>query len=167
MRACPVISSRGRIVKSPRGRKCAVVVVLGAVNAARKIVVLRNGVPLVVETLHNGKHAERAVMSLCSQLLFNRLLCCENGFSASAVLSVQRTGANFVARRIALLCIFPPLVFHATSLAPGLRAVSSLLGRLCEPGWLKTLARRENSPFLPCLDRSCFGPLGGCKYTIF
>ena len=59
-----MISSRGKVVQSPRGQKCAVVVVLGAVNTARKIVVLRNGVPLVVKTLHDGQHVERAVMSL-------------------------------------------------------------------------------------------------------
>ena len=50
-----VISSRGRIVQSPRGQKCAVVV-LGAVNTARKVVVLRNAVPLV-KILHDGQSA--------------------------------------------------------------------------------------------------------------
>jgi len=61
---------------------------MGAVNAARKIVVLRNGVPLIVQTSHDGKHFERAVISLRSQLFLNGLLCCERWFCAAAVLSV-------------------------------------------------------------------------------
>ena len=36
-------SSRGKVIQGRRGRKCAVVV-LAAVNTARKIVVLRTGV---------------------------------------------------------------------------------------------------------------------------